>query len=360
MPSPFNNLKFSVFGHSHGESVGARLSGLPAGFEIDLKNLERFMARRASKSRFSTPRKETDSPFFESGVVNGITDGNPLVAVVKNQNINSSDYDDITLIPRPSHADYAAICKFGQTVDLRGGGKFSGRLTAPFCAVGNVALQILQSKGITINAYVSSIGKVDLTSYKKSLPTQEEIDNSKQNEFCACGGDLEAVRDALTLAASEGNSLGGTVEIIVENLPSGLGDDWTESLESRLASMFFAIPAVKGVEFGRGFDISKLTGSEANDEYILQNGRVQTSTNNNGGINGGISNGMPLTARIAVKPTPSIAKAQRSVDLKTMQPVQMSIKGRHDTCIALRFPPCAEAAAALVLLDALLDSQNKI
>ncbi len=329
------NLKISIFGQSHAPAVGVTIEGLPAGVEIDTEELQRFLDRRApGRNQYSTSRKEADAPEFLSGVLPSGTDGKlvacgtPVTAIIKNTNIRPQDYEELKYIPRPGHADYTANIKYGGSQDVSGGGAFSGRMTAPLCIAGGICIQLLAAKGIEINAKIRSIAGIE--------------------------GDEAAMFAAIDAAKAEGDSVGGVVECVVTGLPAGIGGPMFGGLESRIAQAVFGIPAVKGVEFGAGFAAAALKGSENNDPFAIENGKVVTKTNNCGGILGGISTGMPLVFRAAFKPTPSIALEQDSVDLRRMQPAKLSVKGRHDPCIVPRAVPVVEAAAAIAIYDAMM------
>ncbi len=318
-------FRFTIFGESHGPAIGVTMEGLPAGLGIDIPALEAFLARRApGRSDLTTSRNEPDKPVFLSGLNGNVTCGSPLTAVIYNQNAHSGDYAALREVPRPGHADYTAMQKYGKAWNGAGGGQFSGRLTAPLCIAGGICLQLLEKKGIHISAKAERIGGET---------------------------DPDSFADVIRKAASEGDSVGGVIACRVEGLPVGIGEPMFDGLESRVAQVVFGIPAVKGIEFGSGFAGSDLRGSENNDPFVLANGQIKTETNNHGGILGGISSGMPLAFRVAVKPTPSIAKEQRSVNCGTMEEVRLNIKGRHDPCIVLRAVPCVEAAAAVALYD---------
>ena len=341
MSNTFGNaFRYTIFGQSHAPAIGVTVEGMPSGFSIDMEKLGAFLARRApGKSKYSTPRKEADIPEFVSGLVRAddapedaaanVTCGSVITAVIRNTNTRSSDYDYMRFIPRPGHADYPAIVKYGRTRDYSGGGQFSGRLTAPLCIAGGLALQVLEREGITIHARIVSIGG--------------ETDKEK----------MLSVMDA---AKEAGNSVGGIIECTVEGLPAGIGDPMFDGMENRISRAVFGIPAVKGIEFGAGFAAAAMLGSENNDEfYVDESGSVRTYTNNAGGILGGITTGMPIVFRAAFKPTPSIGIEQRSVDLETMSNTKLSIRGRHDPCIVTRAVPCVEAAAACAVYDAMLE-----
>ena len=342
------NLRIHIFGESHGPAVGVTMEGIPAGEAVDLAELQRFLDRRApGRNAWSTPRKEADVPEFLSGLREGKTCGTPLTAILQSANTRSGDYDALRDVPRPGHADYTAWVKYGESRDSRGGGHFSGRLTAPLCVAGGICLQLLAREGITVLSRIAAIGGVrdegELTAStaEKAFPTVSD----------AAG---EAMRSAIAAARAEGDSLGGVIECAVLGLPAGLGDPMFDGMENRIAAAVFGVPAVKGIEFGAGFAAARLRGSENNDAFSVENGQIITSSNHCGGILGGITDGMPLVFRAAVKPTPSIARPQQSVDLNTGEIVPLTVTGRHDPCIVPRAVPCLEAAAAIAVYDALL------
>lgn len=352
------NIKLTIFGQSHSPAIGMTLDGVPAGEKIDMDKLQKFLSRRAPGGNdYSTPRKEADAPEFLGGIVNDTTCGAPIAAIIRNTNTRSGDYSELKTKPRPGHADYTAEIKYGGNQDYAGGGHFSGRLTAPLCIAGGVCLQILEKEGITIAARIAQIGSVkdeaELTKAvassiaEKVFPTVDDATGKKmQEEIASAKADLD--------------SIGGIVECAIFGLPVGLGDPMFDGMENRIAQIAFGIPAVKGIEFGRGFEVATLRGSESNDEFITCDGGVATKTNNCGGILGGITNGMPLTFRLAFKPTPSIAKTQASVDLDKNENCELNVKGRHDPCIVPRAVPCVEAAAAIAIYDALLGRKKEL
>ena len=342
------NLRIHIFGESHGSAVGVTMEGIPAGEAVDLDGLQRFLDRRApGRNPWSTPRKEADIPEFLSGLREGKTCGTPVTAILRSANTRSGDYDALRDVPRPGHADYTAWVKYGESRDSRGGGHFSGRLTAPLCVAGGICLQLLARQGIEVVSRIAAIGGVqdegELTASTaaKTFPTVSDARG-------------ETMRAAIGEARLAGDSLGGVIECAVLGLPAGLGDPMFDGMENRIASAVFAVPAVKGIEFGAGFAAAGLRGSENNDPFSVENGRIITTSNHCGGILGGITDGMPLTFRAAVKPTPSIARPQQSVNLKTGKIVPLTVTGRHDPCIVPRAVPCIEAAAAIAVYDALL------
>lgn len=357
MPSVFGeNIKVSIFGQSHSEAIGVVVDGLPAGFEVDMDALNAFLARRApGQGKFTTARKESDLPEFVSGIVDGVTCGAPLCALIRNKDTRSGDYADLRDHPRPSHADYPAYVKFGAAHDIRGGGHFSGRLTAPLCVAGGIALQMLAGRGVRVGAHLCSVGDVQDERFDPVSVGERDFERIAANGFPVLD-EMAGARmfDAIERARMDADSIGGTIECAATGLPAGLGDALFGGLEGRLSQALFGIPAVKGVEFGSGFDGARMRGSENNDPFVMQEGSVRTLTNNAGGILGGITTGMPLIMRVAIKPTPSIGRAQRSVSLSEGEHYELTIRGRHDPCIAPRAVPVVEAAVALVLLDMMM------
>ena len=351
------HLSVSLFGQSHGEAIGVVVDGLPAGFSVDADALARFMARRApGHSPLTTPRREADAPEFLSGLVDGKTCGAPLCAVIRNTNTRSGDYAELLDLPRPSHADYPAFVKYGGAADMRGGGHFSARLTAPLCVAGGIALQMLRARGITVGAHLASVGGAADDPFDPVAVDAETL-LSPGKKALAVLNDAAGKRMAqiIEAAAADDDSVGGVVECAAVGLPAGLGDPIFDGVENRLAATIFGIPAVRGVEFGTGFAAAGMRGSEHNDPYRMENGRVVTETNHAGGVVGGITTGMPLLLRVAFKPTPSIGKPQRTVRLSTGENAPLSVRGRHDPCVVLRAVPCVEAAVALTLLDMIME-----
>ena len=369
-----NNIRLSVFGQSHSAAIGMTLDGIPAGKPIDFDELKAFLARRApGNSPLSTPRKEADEPEFLSGFAGNITCGAPIAAVIRNTNTISTDYSEFKIHPRPGHADYTASVKYHGAQDHSGGGHFSGRLTAPICIAGGICLQLLENEGIHVFSRIRSIGNIcDDTSFEEFLSERLHLHDDQSRDYDFLKNEAkeirklleseplpvldhvksEMMRDLILEYKNKGDSVGGVIECVITGLPAGIGDPMFDGMENRISASVFAIPAVKGIEFGAGFACAAQTGSENNDEFCIENGRVRTVTNNCGGILGGISDGMPIVFRAAFKPTPSIAIQQRSVNLETMTEEQLSIRGRHDPCIVVRALPCIEAAAALAVYDA--------
>ncbi len=355
-----NNIKISIYGGSHDEKIGVKLAGFPKDFPADLDALQRFLARRApGNSDLATPRKEADLPVFLSGLADGVTNGEEIHAVIYNQNTRSSDYSFIYDTPRPGHADFAALQKYGNSVDLRGGGHFSGRLTAPLCIAGGLAKQYLAARGITVGAHVAAIADVKDARFGADIGT-DELAHLEMMPFPLLDTSKEkAMRERIVTARAEQDSVGGVVECAVVGLPAGLGEHMFSGVEGRVAALAFCVPAVKGVEFGAGFAAAEMRGSENNDAFRTDGKRIFTATNNAGGILGGMTTGAPLVFRAAFKPTPSIAREQDTVSLSRMENAKLSIKGRHDPCVVLRAVPVIEAVAALAVLDLLLDPDAK-
>ena len=324
-------LAVSIFGQSHSPAIGVTVDGFPTGYKVDFEELAAFMARRApGRNRYSTPRREADEVEFISGIKDGYTCGAPITAIIKNTNTRPTDYGDIPDVPRPSHADYTSFVKYGSHADFSGGGHFSGRLTAPLCVAGALAIGLLREWGVEISAHPIEIGGV----------------SGSEDEMLA----------AIDAARAAGDSVGGVIECIADGVPAGIGDPIFDGMENRIASAVFGIPAVLGIEFGAGFAAARMRGSEHNDRFVTDGTSVRTETNRHGGILGGITSGMPFLFRVAMKPTPSIAAEQSSVRLSEMTAERISVGGRHDPCIVLRAVPCVESACAIALLDAWLES----
>ena len=353
-------ITVSVFGQSHAAAVGAVLDGFPAGFRVDRDALRAFMARRApGQGSHTTARKEKDEVEFVSGLTEDVTCGAPLCLMIRNGDVRSGDYAEQRDIPRPSHADWPAFVRYGAAHDVRGGGMFSARLTAPLCAAGGLALQWLREQGIEVFGHIASVGGVKdeaLDPVKASVADRGRM-AARILQVLSAEAEQEMLAE-IEKARLEGDSVGGTVECCALGLPAGIGGPLFEGLESDLAAALFAIPAVRGVEFGCGFGAARMRGSEHNDPYTVEDGKVRPLTNHAGGIAGGMTTGMPLLVRLAFKPTPSIGKEQRSVSLSRMEPVSFTVKGRHDPCVVPRAVPVAEAVTALVLADRLLTERG--
>ena len=323
------NIRITIFGQSHASAIGVTIEGLPAGFTIDRAALQAFLDRRApGRDATTTARREADGPEFLSGLVGDVTCGAPLTAIIRNTNTRSQDYDALREVPRPGHADWPAQVRFGGFQDVAGGGHFSGRLTAPLCIAGGIALQILARRGVAVQARAERIAG--------------ETDPERQ-------------REAILAAKAAGDSVGGVISCEVRGVPVGVGDPMFGGMENRIAQAVFGIPGVKGIEFGDGFAASERRGSENNDPYRMVDGKVKPVTNHAGGILGGLSTGEPIAFRVAVKPTSSIALEQDSVNLRTGENARLQVRGRHDPCIVLRAVPCVEAAAAIAVCDALME-----
>lgn len=357
------NINISVYGGSHDPEIGILVDGLPRGLSFDLDELRAFLKRRApGQNPYSTPRKEADEPIFLSGVASTdgrlVLDGERFHAVIQSKNQRSSDYDNTSFVPRPSHADFAARMKYGEAVDLRGGGHFSGRLTAPLCIVGGICLQALRARGISVAAHISSVGEVSDERFSLSEVSEKDFSLlASRKDFPVLNEQAgERMRKLIEEVRAEGDSIGGTVECAAIGLPAGLGEHMFDGVENRISQIVFGIPAIKAIEFGNGFACATLRGSENNDPFTVEDGRIATKTNNAGGILGGMTTGMPLVFRVAIKPTPSIFKEQDSVDMVSMTPQKLSIKGRHDPCIVLRAVPVLEAVTAIAICDLLADS----
>jgi len=353
------NLKISVFGESHSSAIGVIMDGLPAGIRIDMEKVNASMKRRMPKSAdYSTARKEYDNVEILSGFFNGHTTGTPLACMIKNTDAHSHDYEDLRFKPRPSHADHTGYVKYDGFGDYRGGGHFSGRLTAPIVFAGSIAEQWLSEKGICIGAHIASIGEYADDDFTQDTTIQDF--DSLPDKDLAVLNDMagKKMMEAVSLAKAQGDSIGGVIECFATGVPAGLGDPFFDSAESVISQMMFSIPAVKGVEFGAGFSISKMRGSEANDAPLIKDGKIIYKTNRNGGILGGITNGMPLVFRVAVKPTASIAAEQDTVDIIKKENTTVTIKGRHDACIVPRAVEVVRCATALCLADLLLEDRK--
>ena len=344
-----NALTVTLFGESHGEAIGAVIDGISPGIKIDVEYIQEKLGQRRPYGKASTKRLEPDKPEFLSGVYNGYTTGTPLAVMIRNQDTKSGDYEEIRRKPRPSHADLTAAYKYGGFEDFRGGGHFSGRITAALVAAGAIVMRALEDKGIYTGTHIKSCHGVcdrDFENY------EEDIKLLSSAQFPVLEN-REAIEAEMLKAASEGDSVGGVLETAVINMPAGTGEPWFDTIEGMIAHNIFSIPAVKGIEFGAGFAVAEMRGSEANDGFMYDNGRIVTKTNSSGGINGGISNGMPIIFRTAVKPTPSIYKAQDTVDLEKEENAKLIIQGRHDPAVIHRARAVVDAVTALTLADLL-------
>ncbi len=352
-----NNIKLSIFGESHGAAIGINIDGLPPGINIGMEEVRMEMRRRApGKDEISTSRSEKDEFEILSGYFNDRTTGTPLSVIIRNTNTRSGDYSRTKDLARPGHADFTGNKRYLANNDYRGGGHFSGRLTAPIVFAGAIAKQILRSQNITVGSHIRSIYGIEDASFDYTKVSSALLEELRLKKFPTID-DKKAIEMEKTILAAkeEGDSVGGVVELAVLNPRVGLGSPFFESIESRLSQMMFSIPSVKGIEFGQGFNISRMKGSEANDELYIEDGKVKTYTNNNGGILGGISSGMPIIFRVAIKPTASIAKPQRTIDMVKMENTKIEIVGRHDPCIVVRAVPVLEAATAIVMLELLME-----
>lgn len=345
-----NSIQFTLFGESHGPAVGAVIDGLAPGIRVDESFIAAQLSRRRPSGATDTARVEADKFSIVSGVYRGYTTGAPLAILIPNENVRSSDYASFEGIARPSHADYAANCKYHGFEDARGGGHFSGRITAAIVAVGAICTKALESKGVKIATHILECAGVRDSEFE-NFETELDLVNSRS--FPVISDVQAAMTEAILAAKSEGDSVGGIIQTALTGLPAGVGEPWFDSLESVISRAVFAIGGIKGIEFGKGFAMARMRGSEANDALRVQKGRVVSLSNNNGGINGGISNGMPIVFNMAVKPTPSISKLQKSVDFRELKDVDLELKGRHDPAIVRRICIVVSSMLAIVLCDAL-------
>ncbi len=345
------SVAVTLFGESHGEYIGATIDGLAPGIKIDCGYISKMLTLRRPAGKISTPRKEKDEYKIVSGVVDGRTTGTPITILIPNENVKSGDYAQMQTLARPSHADYTAECKYHGFQDARGGGHFSGRITAALVAAGAICKCALEQKGIRIGTHIK---KCAGTSDREFADLASDIQTLNEKTFAVLDeAKGEKMRQGILAAASDGDSVGGVLETAVIGMPKGVGEPWFDTVEGLLAHMMFSIPAVKGIEFGAGFAIADMKGSMANDPFKMENGQVVTASNHNGGINGGITNGMPIIFRTAVKPTPTIFKQQNTIDFRAMGDAILVPKGRHDPAIVHRARVVQDAATAIVLCDAL-------
>lgn len=348
-----NNIKISIFGESHGGAIGINISGLPVGKDINEEEIYKDMKRRApGNSNLTTARKEEDKVEILSGVFNGKTTGAPLCGIIRNNDTRSKDYSKLKSVMRPSHSDYPASIKYKGFNDYRGGGHFSGRITAPLVFAGAIAKSILKEKGINIGAHIKSIADIEDTEFNPLNIENSILESVKEKTLPIIDDNKKALMEHRILSAKmDGDSVGGIVQCAITGINAGVGDPFFDSVESTIAHLIFSVPAVKGIEFGKGFDLTKLKGSEANDSYYYEGEKIATKTNNNGGILGGLTNGMPILFNVAIKPTASIIKYQDTVDIENKEDTKLQIEGRHDPCIVPRAVVVIEAIAALALLD---------
>lgn len=350
-------LKITLFGESHGEEIGIVLDGVVAGSKIDEEKIKEKLALRRPRGSISTTRSEADEFRIVSGVFEGKATGAPICILIPNNNTRSKDYSDFRYIPRPAHADYTAYIKYGGNEDYRGGGHFSGRLTAPLVAAGAILSSLLEEEGIKIGSHIKSIKDITDTEFDN---LSEDIDALNKKLFPVLSEEAEEKMTAeILLAKEENNSVGGILETVITGLPVGLGEPWFDTLEGNLSHIIFSVPAVKGIEFGDGFKLTRKKGSEVNDAFIIKSGKVATETNHMGGILGGISNGMPVIFRTAIKPTPTISKEQKTLNLETMEEINYSFKGRHDPCIVHRARAVIDAVSAVAVYDLLLQMKAR-
>lgn len=346
-----NNLTVTLFGESHGAAIGAVIDGIAPGITVDMDYIKKLLSLRRGLSAVSTPRREEDEPQILSGVFEGKTTGTPICIVINNADTRSKDYSATKDLARPSHADFTAECKYHGFQDYRGGGHFSGRITAALVAAAGIVIPALEKKGIVIGSHIAECAGIadknfdDILSDVKALQGKEfaVLDDNKGAQM------IEAIKKA----KAEGDSVGGIVETVVTGVPAGVGEPWFDTVEGVLSHALFSVPGLKGIEFGAGFEISKMTGSTANDSFKTANGKVVTATNNAGGINGGITNGMPIVFRAAFRPTPTIAKPQDTVNIKTFEEATLEARGRHDPCIVHRAKVVVDSVTALALADLL-------
>ena len=346
-----SSVAVTLFGESHGPSIGVVIDGLAPGMQVDEAFIEKMLSRRRPTGAISTSRQEQDCFVIESGVFEGHTTGTPVCIRIPNSDTRSADYGDSRYLARPSHADYTANQKYHGYEDYRGGGHFSGRLTAALVAAGGLVIPALEAKGIRIGTHISRLAGV---ADREFADIQKDLNILQEEAFPVLDADAgQKMQQAILQAKAEGDSVGGVLETIVTGLPAGVGEPWFDTVESVLSHMLFAVPAVKGVEFGAGFALADMTGTQANDPFSMENGCVQTKTNNSGGINGGITNGMPVVFRCAVRPTPTVAKEQQTIHMQSMENAVLSAKGRHDPCIVHRASVVIDCVTALTLCDLL-------
>lgn len=344
-----NEITITLFGESHGEAIGCILDGVPSGIKIDEAYINEKMNQRKATGKISTGRHEADEVHYLSGIKDGKTEGTPIAIMIQNTNMHSKDYSSLANIARPSHADYAAHLRYSGYEDPRGGGHFSGRLTAPLVAAGSILRFALEQKGILVASHIQTLHGIQDKSFTS---LEQEMKEVNQKAFPVLDDEIGLqMQKEIEKARDAQDSVGGLLETVITGVEGGLGEPTFSSIESRLAEMMFSIPAVKGLEFGSGFELANMYGSEANDAYTIENGRVVTKTNHNGGINGGITNGMPIVFRTVIKPTPSIAQTQDSVNFETMENVKLNIVGRHDPAIIHRARAVVDAMTAFVIAD---------
>jgi chorismate synthase len=352
-------VRLTVFGESHAPVVGCVLHGIPSGVKIEQKDIARLMDLRRPFAGIGTARLEEDRPELVSGIVNGITTGAPITILIRNINVDSKPYDDIKHIPRPGHADYTSYLKYGKGRDVRGGGMFSGRMTAPIAAAGGIAQTVLRRVGVVVLAHTSRIGDIEAPKIRYERLGQKEILELRDRVFasrvhCHDRRASKEMEKAILEAKADNDSIGGMVSCAIFEIPGGIGEPFFDTVEGELSKWVFSIPGIKSIEFGSGTGCASMRGSEHNDRFEVRGGKIVTSTNHAGGVLGGITTGMPIIFRVGVKPTSSIEKPQRSVNLKSRRPVELKVKGRHDPCIVPRAVAAVEASASLSILDLIL------
>ena len=353
-----NRISISIFGESHGPAIGVTIDNLPPGEYIDMDKIHQFMTRRAPmKDGTTTPRSEKDLPEVLSGVLNNRTTGTPLCAMIQNTDTRSKDYSNLAKLPRPGHADYTGAMRYQGFNDVRGGGHFSGRLTAPLCFAGAVCGQILERRGIYTGAHIAAIHGIQDDAFSRTRVSKEDILAVREKSFPVINdAQGKLMWEDIQKARMGQESLGGIIECAAVNVPAGIGSPMFDGLENTIAQLVFGIPAVKGIEFGAGFQVAEMVCSQKNDAfYVDENGHIKTKTNNHGGILGGISSGMPITLNVAIKPTASISKPQQTVNFRERTNEILQIQGRHDPCIVPRAVPCVEAAVNLALLSHMMN-----
>lgn len=347
-----NNLTVTLFGESHGEAIGAVIDGITPGIAVNNEFIETLLSRRRPHGKISTPRSEADPFQVLSGVFDGKTTGTPICIIIPNGDTQSKDYEATRFLARPSHADFTANCKYHGFEDYRGGGHFSGRITAALVAVGGILIPALESKGIKIGTHIKQIGSI---SDREFNDIENDISKLNNMDFAVLDDEKsEEMNDEILKAREQGDSIGGILETAVIGLPCGLGEPWFDTVEGMLSHALFSIPAVKGVEFGAGFNFASMYGTKANDSFNISDGAVTSKTNNSGGINGGITNGMPIIFRTAFRPTPTISKPQNTIDMSKGENAVLEATGRHDPCIVHRARVVADSVTAIVLTDMLI------
>lgn len=347
------NIELSIFGESHGKGIGIIINGLPPGIKLDFDYINNEMQRRApGQNRLSTTRKERDNFEIISGFFNNKTTGTPLCCIIWNEDTQSKDYHSIKNIMRPGHADFSGYMKYHGYNDYRGGGHFSGRLTAPLVFAGAIAKWILQKQHIYIGSHIKSIGHIKEHNFDWVNIDDKHLELLNTKKFPVLDIEVGKKMEEFILSVKkEGDSIGGIVETAITNISPGIGEPFFHSVEGMISKYLFSIPSIKGVEFGAGFNITEMKGSEANDTYYIDNNKVKTTSNNNGGLLGGITNGMPVVFKTAIKPTSSIEKIQKTIDIASKEEINLSVKGRHDPCIVPRVIPVIESVACLCILD---------